>query len=276
MSSPFSDKENEWQKWVEAYLSGEADEATRFQLQQWTAASDGNRQIFLSLLKSYKMDQPDWLEEVSVTLHWEELKERMEAGPALPERTAGGQVFWRRGLTSLIVVIIFTCFFLLQLSKPVYQQFEAVNTAMPLILPDSSRVLLNVHSSIRFKQGFGRSHRQLEQSGQVYYEVTGNSDIPLVIKTDWSETTVLGTSFDLQAYPGNVREQLSVLSGKVQYTPTANVGMQHIITAGSSVTYNKTKPEVTISNTVAAPQLHWSGRVVFDNDLDAEEDVKGK
>lgn len=276
MSNPFSDKENEWQEWMEAYLSGEADEGTRWRLQQWTAASDDNRQLFLSLLKSYKMDQPEWLEEVSVQLHWEELQERMETAPAVPERAASGKVFWRRGLTSLVVIVIFICFFLLQLSKPVYQQFEAVNTPMPLTLPDSSRVLLNVHSSIRFKQGFGRSHRQLEQSGQVYYEVTGNSDLPFIIKTDWSETTVLGTSFDLQAYPGNVREQLSVLSGKVQYKPVANTGMQHIIAAGSSVAYYKTKQEVAVSNAVAAPQLQWSGRVVFDNDLDAEEEVKGK
>lgn len=276
MSSPFSDKENEWQEWMEAYLSGEADDATRWKLQQWTAASDGNRQLFLSLLKSYKMDQPDWLEEVSVALHWEELQERMEAAPALPAREEVRKIFWRRRLTSLIIVVIFVCFFLLQLSKPVYQQFEAVNTAMPLTLPDSSRILLNVHSSIRFKQGFGRSHRQLEQSGQVYYEVSSKSDLPFVIKTDWSVTTVLGTSFDLQAYPGNTREQLSVLSGKVQYVPTANIAMQHIITAGSSVTYNKTKQEVAISNTIAAPQLQWSGRVVFDNDLDAVEDGPGK
>ncbi len=273
MSSPFSDKENAWQEWIEAYLQGEADEDTRWKLQQWTAASDGNRQIFLSMLKSYKMDQPAWLEEVSAAQHWEEMRERMQAAPALPERISGKKLLWRRGLAGLTVIVILTFFVLLQLTKPVYQQFEAVNTPKPLILPDSSRILLNVHSSIRFKQGFGYSHRQLEQSGQVYYEVTDNSELPFVIKTDWSETIVLGTSLDLQAYPGNVLEQLSVLSGKVQYKPSAHVAMQHIIMAGSSITYNKTKPEVTVSNTVAAPQLQWSGRVVFDNDQDAVEDT---
>jgi transmembrane sensor len=269
MSGAFSDKDQEWQEWMDAYLSGTADDATLQRLQHWTAESDGNRQLFLAMLKSHKIDIPEWVEEVDVAEHWAEMRERMGTPPVpvLPEERP--ERYFRRGITAVIAVVIFGCFLLLQLSRPVYQQFEAVSTPMPLTLPDSTRILINVHSSVRFKQGFGQGHRQLEQSGQVYYEVTPNENLPFIVKTDWSVTTVLGTSFDLQAYPGNPKEQLSVLSGSVQYAPMADVAMQHIITSGNSATYNKTKPEVMVSNSLISTQLYWSGRVVFDSDQDS-------
>lgn len=69
-----------------------------------------------------------------------------------------------------------------------------------LMLSDGTRVYLNALSTLRFPVAFDGGHRIVELSGEAYFEVSRN-ECPFVVKTRQMEVEVMGTSFNLSAYP---------------------------------------------------------------------------
>lgn len=90
-----------------------------------------------------------------------------------------------------------------------------VNESRFYILPDSSRVLLHAGSQLSFDKG-NEDARQLSLSGEAYFDVKHNPDKPFVIHTGQVTTTVLGTEFNIRAYPDQDHVTISVSRGKVR------------------------------------------------------------
>lgn len=91
-----------------------------------------------------------------------------------------------------------------------------------VILPDGSKVWLNAASSIKFPNEFSENIREVELIGEAYFEVTGtqkngkNKDWPFIVKTTKHNTSVLGTKFNISAYPEDNFDQVTLLEGKVK------------------------------------------------------------
>lgn len=81
-------------------------------------------------------------------------------------------------------------------------------------LPDGSLVFLNSNSSISYLKNF-KNNRELQLTGEAYFEVVKNPEKPFLVKTDKITTRVLGTSFNIEAYK-NSRTKVSVNTGKVE------------------------------------------------------------
>jgi ferric-dicitrate binding protein FerR (iron transport regulator) len=85
-----------------------------------------------------------------------------------------------------------------------------------LILPDSSRVWLNSESSIRFPVSFSGSFRVVEITGEAYFEVAENRDMPFRVSTGNTIVEVLGTSFNIRAYTDEGSVNTTLIEGSVQ------------------------------------------------------------
>ena len=70
----------------------------------------------------------------------------------------------------------------------------------PLTLADGTKVWLNASSSIHFPVAFHGGSRQVDITGEVYFEVSKDTARPFVVKTGSSEIKVLGTHFNVMAY----------------------------------------------------------------------------
>jgi len=68
-------------------------------------------------------------------------------------------------------------------------------------LPDGSKVWLNAGSSITFAESFSKKQRSVKLLGQAYFDVKKDK-IPFFVETDQFVIKVLGTTFDVLAYPG--------------------------------------------------------------------------
>ncbi len=84
-----------------------------------------------------------------------------------------------------------------------------------LLLPDGSRVWLNAESSITFPTAFTANRREVKITGEVYFEIRPNKSKPFTVKTMTDEITVLGTSFNINAY-NDEPVKTSLLQGKVK------------------------------------------------------------
>lgn len=96
-----------------------------------------------------------------------------------------------------------------------------------LTLADGTRVWLNAASSIRYPTVFAGAERKVEVSGEVYMEIATNSRKPFIVEANGTAVQVLGTSFNLNAYPDEsvVRTTLIEGSVRVSKTSTADVAV---------------------------------------------------
>lgn len=83
-------------------------------------------------------------------------------------------------------------------------------------LPDGSTVWLNAGSSLIYNKDFGIEKREVEISGEGFFDVAKNPSMPFIIKTRSFDIKVLGTVFNVKAYPDDETSETSLLEGKIE------------------------------------------------------------
>jgi transmembrane sensor len=82
-------------------------------------------------------------------------------------------------------------------------------------LPDGTKVWLNAASSIRFPAAFTGGDRTVGITGEAYFEVAADKRKPFIVITGQTQTRVLGTHFDVMAYPDEPSIRATLLEGAV-------------------------------------------------------------
>jgi transmembrane sensor len=83
-------------------------------------------------------------------------------------------------------------------------------------LPDGTIVWLNAASSLKFPTSFAGSKRQVELTGEAYFEVTENKSMPFEVLTGETSVSVLGTHFNINAYADEASINTTLLEGAVK------------------------------------------------------------
>ena len=84
-----------------------------------------------------------------------------------------------------------------------------------ITLPDETKVWLNAESSLRFPTAFTGKDREVQLSGEAYFEVRADKDKPFLVKSGSAETRVLGTHFNIMAYGDEGPVRTTLLEGVV-------------------------------------------------------------
>jgi len=103
-----------------------------------------------------------------------------------------------------------------------------------LILPDGTHVWLNAASSISFPANFAAHERVVTLSGEAFFDVKHADKTPFIIHSGPITTTVLGTAFDITAYPQQKNIRVAVQSGKVK-VQTGNNATAAVLEKGRQV-----------------------------------------
>ena len=85
-----------------------------------------------------------------------------------------------------------------------------------LVLSDGTKVWLNAASSIRYPVCFSGKERRVTVVGEAYLEVAKDAAHPFIVTTRQSNIMVLGTSFDVKAYPDEPADKTSLVEGLVK------------------------------------------------------------
>jgi transmembrane sensor len=86
-----------------------------------------------------------------------------------------------------------------------------------LILPDGTRVYLNSASTIHFPSQFAVNERKVSLIGEAYFEVAKNPQRPFLVTTREQQLKVLGTHFNVSAYPDELLKT-TLAEGSVELT----------------------------------------------------------
>jgi ferric-dicitrate binding protein FerR (iron transport regulator) len=87
-----------------------------------------------------------------------------------------------------------------------------------VVLPDGTKVWLNAASSIRYPTVFTGNTRQVSVTGEAYFEVTKNPKQPFMVSLGQTQVEVLGTHFDVMAYPDEPEIHTTLLEGAVKFS----------------------------------------------------------
>ncbi|HPZ88390.1 MAG TPA: FecR domain-containing protein [Flavihumibacter sp.] len=101
-------------------------------------------------------------------------------------------------------------------ASPAVSKTTARSEYKYLLLPDSSQVWLNAESKLDFPASFGTNDRHVVLTGEAYFDVKHADKQPFIIHTAGVTTTVLGTAFNIKAYPGGEKIIVTVKRGKVK------------------------------------------------------------
>ncbi|HEY4061938.1 MAG TPA: FecR domain-containing protein [Puia sp.] len=94
--------------------------------------------------------------------------------------------------------------------------YTASGSRTHLTLPDGTLVWLNAGSRITYDKNYGISHREVNLTGEAFFDVAKNAQTPFLIHTTRIDIKVLGTAFNVKSYPTDRTTEATLLRGSIE------------------------------------------------------------
>lgn len=103
-------------------------------------------------------------------------------------------------------------------STPLNEVATRQGSKSKVTLPDGSIVWLNAGSKIVYNKEYGQQLREVTLTGEGYFDVIKMADKPFIIHTSNINIKVLGTVFNVKAYPEDKQTETSLIRGSIEVT----------------------------------------------------------
>jgi transmembrane sensor len=149
------------------------------------------------------------------------------------------------------------------------------NKKQVIHLPDGSTVILNTDSKLDYPRAFAGHTRDVYLSGEAYFDITHRVGQPFLVHTGKITTRVLGTAFDVRAYPADDSIRITVTQGKVQVLKE-NHRMEllpmGLLTADQQISFSKLT-EVCVQNKKVdvTPVIAWKPQEISFDDITMQQ-----
>lgn len=210
---------------------------------------------------------------------WNKIKPRLNQPNKVhiyPSRMHNLRMIQMAAAVVLIAALLFTLWWfnkspqdILAPTQLVEQTTQRPSELTTLTLSDGSRVTLNANSRIEYPEQFKGEIRKILLSGEAFFEVNRDIDHPFIIQTESALVEVLGTSFNVSAYPEKRTIEVNVRSGKVRLA-SINKDKQpaeEILHAGYRGWIDKQTGNAGRENTLAPNYLSWLNRELHFNNI---------
>ena len=257
-------------------LSGELSLEEERQLEQWLESDPANEVTLQETERIWKASgslKPEYSPDADKG--WQILKAKLEKDNkviALPRSRD-----WMRIAAAVLALfvlgfVIKSLFFKdeakTEMLSVVTTEVITTDSAQIFLLPDSSRIWLNANSRFTYPEKFTDTIRIVTLTGEAFFEVRADASKPFIVKAGKTETRVLGTSFNIKAYPQDENVELTVESGKVQFAVKDTTAQQAVVLGPQEqITYNKTN--TSVKKQKVKRKSKWWEKL----DVDVEEDV---
>jgi ferric-dicitrate binding protein FerR (iron transport regulator) len=207
--------------------------------------------------------------------------EKQEAGKTKIVSFSGFTKWFSRVAAILILPLIATVFYLMsdndiRLQNTTGSLVDTLEVIAPIgsrtvvQLTDGTTVNLNYGSRIKYPREFKGNSREIELVGEGYFDVAHNPDKPFVVNAGKVNVRVLGTKFNVQAYPGENSVATTLINGKVSLEVLNDDGKANCIGSmkpGQHVAYNTQSGDIYSTVGDVEKYIAWKdGKLVFDNE----------
>lgn len=112
-------------------------------------------------------------------------------------------------------------------------------------------------------------NREVTLFGEAYFEVAHNEEQPFIVETVNLKTKVLGTHFNVVAFPTDEVHEISLYEGKVQINCESNLDKNYILNPGDRAYFTLKTGEIEVVRTDLGKEAQWRDGILrfYDEDL---------
>ncbi len=124
-----------------------------------------------------------------------------------------------------------------------------------VVLPDGSKVWLNAASSIHFPVAFTGKERNVELTGEAYFDVKKDKDKPFAIAVNGVQVLVMGTEVNVMAYADEPEMKATLISGSVKVRQGA---IERFLKPGQEAALNNQTSAIQIREADTDGAVAWT------------------
>lgn len=154
-------------------------------------------------------------------------------------------------------------------TEPIYYTSIAPKGSVSqMILPDNTMVYLNSGSEIKYSIEGVNKQREVFLKGEAWFQVEENKQKPFVVHTSFYDVNVLGTEFNVKAYPEDDEITTTLEKGSIKITSTDNFKIQNnqVLKPGEQLVYNKQNNVIRLKEVNTKQFTAWKeNKLIFIN-----------
>jgi ferric-dicitrate binding protein FerR (iron transport regulator) len=249
------------------YLNKECSTKEIEQLNLLLKQSEENRQLFKQIIKTDRLYRSTNL-NIDTLNDWKKLQQKLNF-----KKNKKRSLILNASSIAAILLIGFFGLGIFQsgdvLLKIGWEKVYSDNFQKRIVLSDSTEVWLNKNSYLQYPKHFNKDQRLVRLQGEAYFQVKPNPDKPFIVETKNTLTKVLGTSFNIRAYPDEKSESIQVLTGKVKFSDKKQntIVLKHNMAAQ----YLKDQRSIASINNIDENMLAWKTQKFIFSDKSLEQ-----
>ena len=210
----------------------------------------------------------------SIEAEWEDLISRIEdkKSKTIQSQMRGLYTTWQKIAAILIIplLILSGIYITNKIKIQDNEQYTEIITQKgsknKLILPDSSVVILNSGSTLKYSDRYNKKERNLILTGEGYFHVAKNPDIPFHVSFNGNEVTALGTKFTIRDFENENYSKVIMIEGEVSFE-SPNKPEETILSRGDKLIFLEETESVLISRCDVEIETAWiNNLLIIDND----------
>ncbi|RQO76615.1 hypothetical protein DBR40_12010 [Pedobacter sp. KBW01] len=188
----------------------------------WVDSNQQNQQLFRETLQAFETADQFLNKPANQHKSWAAIQQHTAKNTSV-QAAVISKLNYRRYISiaaAIVILMLPVIYFNVNRSKPVvsiayHQIYNPKGQKRLVTMPDGSNIYLNGDSKIRYAQNFNTGKRIVYLEGEAFFDVQHRDKQPFVVYTGKVSTTVLGTSFNINAYTSAKTISITVQTGKV-------------------------------------------------------------
>jgi ferric-dicitrate binding protein FerR (iron transport regulator) len=275
------------QKLLVLYLLEEISQQGRSKVEAWLDISEENRIFFDGFRKTW--EETGKIDAGMVAFDTNAAWEKMSGKIGKNEKSVknekseknvkkgkkgkeGKEVGWKVGMVRIIlaaaavlvlgVMSVVLVKFLRNQEEPRIETLASYSVPLQDTLNDGSNVILNADTKLIIPTKFAQTSRRVTLRGEAFFEVAHDSLQPFIIDAGLGQVKVLGTSFQVKAYPDSDLE-VFVESGRVElsaYPAGQGDTVKIVLKAGERGMIKRGTHEISKPAEIGPDELFWANK----------------
>lgn len=259
--------------YIKDFLDGSLDAEGHAALRQWIKEAPENRTYFHDAVAVWKAG--------GIVSNADDFNVEKAISKFKKGNKSSNQInYYKYALRVSAVAIVFllcgisSLFFLWQSEKTAVEAFEEykeyvvevpAGAKSKVTFPDGSVVWLNAGSKVKYDSNFAKESRNVALSGEGYFEVSKNEELPFVVNTGNLSVKVLGTKFNLKSYEEDSEVKVTLKEGAVRVGDFLADAAPVVLEPNQRFTLRKADLAMQVDSVDASHIENWrNGAMTFD------------
>lgn len=258
------DKDDIWSQ-ITRKIAGEETAKDAEGVDQWLRRKPANKHIYDRLSEVWNFREISRNNDNSL---WDSVRRRIAVYDNRPRPIFYTTTLFKVAAVLILVllsnILVYTYRVDLRQNEIAYQEIVVPRgNRMKIVLPDSSTVWLNNGTKLRYASNFSNGHREVELSGEAYFDIQHDTRHPFIVKVGEQKIRVFGTRFSVNAYPEDHIIETSLIEGSVAFESNRKIDghSQFMLEPGNSLFYNKQNNSISTQKIQSSYHQYWENGV---------------